>query len=484
MAPNLSTKLRFWVERFCRKHDGGTQLPTGSELARAWNLSPRTVASVLKQVERTGVLVRIPGKGSFVAPYRPNTRLTGTPAAETSTDSLAALLELDIRKGHYRDGDALPSVKFLANRYRVGKATVTSAYRRLSERQLIVKIGKTFWVRYLDQPAPERTPRDVYLFVEDEHELENIYTPGSMGRMFRTCDTILSRNGFLLRVAFKRDIRRCIDRWQSDRHAPYGIIAVRVSASQNELMSQLERIRTLHAFSAVRIVVNWQGAPEAKLPARWQVFSGMGRHGDRYLGRYLVSRSYEYPVVVMDADIGRSDFSFYGRDWDFVYLFDEMHSLDPSHLPRLAYINPDGTLPEIFDDIWGRRAVQRELKRGSGAIFETMHRRLSVFPTVEAAFSAFREADMWVAQSDTIGKEILDLAGRHRVLVPDRASIITLDDNPRYYPIGLSHLERDWENYGYLMAHAIIGDFELPKDEYGFVAFQSRVLEKMTTRRR
>jgi hypothetical protein len=67
------------------------------------------------------------------------------------------------------------------------------------------------------------------------------------------------------------------------------------------------------------------------------------------------------------------------------------------------------------------------------------------------------------------------------VKVPAQLSLLSLDDDPDYHHLGLSRCELDWEGIGYLMAHAIIGDFQVPTTEEGVIRARARVVEKLTT---
>jgi hypothetical protein len=61
-------------------------------------------------------------------------------------------------------------------------------------------------------------------------------------------------------------------------------------------------------------------------------------------------------------------------------------------------------------------------------------------------------------------------------------SLVSLDNDPRFYHLGLTYCGPDWDTIGYQMAHAIIGDFPVARTSKGFIKTKAGVLEKLTTR--
>lgn len=66
--------------------------------------------------------------------------------------------------------------------------------------------------------------------------------------------------------------------------------------------------------------------------------------------------------------------------------------------------------------------------------------------------------------------------------VPKDISIISLEDDPRYYPMGITYCGPDFERIGYQMAHTIIGDIPVAKTTLGFVRTSAIVMERLSTR--
>jgi hypothetical protein len=59
---------------------------------------------------------------------------------------------------------------------------------------------------------------------------------------------------------------------------------------------------------------------------------------------------------------------------------------------------------------------------------------------------------------------------------------MTVENDPAYYHLGLTYCYPDFARLGYLMAHALIGDFPVEKTTRGSIRMHTLVVEKLTTR--
>jgi hypothetical protein len=65
--------------------------------------------------------------------------------------------------------------------------------------------------------------------------------------------------------------------------------------------------------------------------------------------------------------------------------------------------------------------------------------------------------------------------------VPRALSIIGLENNPDFAHHGLTTCAEDWDTMGYLMAHAVIGDFAVAKTRRGFLRTSALMLKRSST---
>jgi len=73
------------------------------------------------------------------------------------------------------------------------------------------------------------------------------------------------------------------------------------------------------------------------------------------------------------------------------------------------------------------------------------------------------------------------VARARRIDVPRDVALIGLENDPSLYHHGLTRCDPDFESIGYLMAHALIGDFAVPTDRAGILPNRAYMVEKATT---
>jgi DNA-binding LacI/PurR family transcriptional regulator len=107
---------------------------------------------------------------------------------------------------------------------------------------------------------------------------------------------------------------------------------------------------------------------------------------------------------------------------------------------------------------------------------------MSTAARLDEALALHRTADIWIFNQDQDAAAAVRWAQERRIEIPARVSVLTLENNPQNYELGISLCEPDWEHAGYLLAHAIIGDFPIEKTSKGFLRTRARVVTKLTTR--
>jgi hypothetical protein len=96
----------------------------------------------------------------------------------------------------------------------------------------------------------------------------------------------------------------------------------------------------------------------------------------------------------------------------------------------------------------------------------------------------FREVPpgLWVFNSDTRAAEALAWARSAGIAVPQDISIVSFDNNPAFHCHGISACTLDWNNAGYLMAHALLGDIAYEKTGRGFMRLGAMIVHRKTTK--
>ncbi|MBD3243135.1 MAG: hypothetical protein GF331_21265 [Chitinivibrionales bacterium] len=125
--------------------------------------------------------------------------------------------------------------------------------------------------------------------------------------------------------------------------------------------------------------------------------------------------------------------------------------------------------------------AERELSRYRRTNLDSVRHEIVYADTLDECFEAARERQTWVFQRDRHAAEALDWAHRRRLHVPANLAVIGLENDPAFYHRGLSRVDPDWSSMGYMMAHALIGDFAVPTGPGRVIETRARVVEKLTT---
>lgn len=470
-----------WLESHLADIPDGTRLPSDTELARRHGLSRKTVEKVMRGFVEDGVLARRPGAGTFKG-TRPEPQPAPRPR-RSSSSSLAADIVQSIHRGELKQGEALPSVKYLVGRFRVSPATVTAAYRELQESGLVTKIGKTFWLGRFAELVHPAERREVLLVVNTESELVDAFQSDVYAGMYGRLETTLASSGFMLRVVTAEQYQDAASSWLHTRQYPFGIVFFRQRHTTfPPLLEVLTKVLRRRDAPAMATVCDWDDRPFYDFPRRMHVLSrpNLNTTHARALARYIQGAGFRRPVLIMDRQhlFGRKPFR-----WDLGDSFKAFTEL--RHLPGCARLtitvvdtdcDRDGLLTRLQ-----RADLDGILSKYEPTTLEDAADTLSVHPTLSAALQASPDADLVLFQQDPHAVEALSFYRGERKAVPGDVAMVSLDGNPAYYHHGFTRCELDLDGIGYLMAHAVIGDFAIPRTSKGFIRAQARILHKLTT---
>jgi len=88
---------------------------------------------------------------------------------------------------------------------------------------------------------------------------------------------------------------------------------------------------------------------------------------------------------------------------------------------------------------------------------------------------------LWLFQTDSLAETGLASLARSNIKVPARLSVISLENDPGFLHLGLSVCAPDWERAGYLMAHAVVGDFDPARTDSGYLRLPCLFVPRFTT---
>lgn len=479
-----SQRLKDWLDRRLGELRPGDRLPTDRQLATGWGLSVRTVVEIMQDLARRGAVVRIRGKGTFVPRLAESGADDHIAPPRTSVQNVVDFFDRAMCSGELREGEALPPVKYVAHRFKVAPSTVIRAYRTLQQRGMAVKVGKTYWHGTFDSLVREPSKREVFAFVDRANDWQRVFGTNTYGLVYRRLDNILYRHGYLVRCEDVSGFNKRVGQWVRDRRLPYGLVFAAMDGRKLERVREgIEMLRRERGGVDLPVVMDWAGGDFARIPKGVHTVYRIGATGIAGLARYLVGRNRTTATFFVDAECLRENNFRFWIMWDFLALRPELRRLCPSFRWRIVVLAPDRPAGrrESFLQSFPLSAVERVLSKYEPTTFESVRDDIVFVKDGGSVFSRFDDADIWVFQKDRHAAAALQWAESHRKRIPRDKALLSLDDDQRYYHLGLSRYEIDWEGIGYMMAHAIVGDLPMEKTDEGFIRVRSRIVEKLTT---
>lgn len=461
-------------------------LPPDRELSAQWGLSTITIQRVLAKLRDEGKVIRIPGKGTFT----PNLDRVGMTALqvktgtlrESSVEHLVTSLVRLISEGVYRKGKSLPPVKFVRNQFKVSSETVTTAYQRLEQLGYVEKVGKSYWVGRLDQLMAQPAQQEVFLLRFGADDFQNLFNSDPIALAFQKMERELYNAGFFLHPEKAENLLSHARDWTASGRYPAGIVFYAVTPAQLPFLREFFHKYGPSIKKRVRVLVHGLYGDLSELTRHAQVFlrGNVDTEKARVLAYYLLNQGYRAANFCIDEEdiSGFIDMRFFLKialsvknvvpDFDFRFVIRPM----PGSSRRLSF-------NDNLDDSY--RAYLRS--KYPNATLDNLENQVHFSPDAFAACAAHLDARIWIFFRDQMAAEAMDWLKRHGKSVPQDVAIAGFQNDPRFYHLGISTCGPDWDNMGYVMAHAIIGDIKVAKSRRGFVKVRCHMVEKLTTPR-
>ena len=302
---------------------------------------------------------------------------------------------------------------------------------------------------------------------------------------YNRLELTLASAGFMLRTVTAEQYHAILEQRRRRRTYPHGIVFFRQKrVFFPPLLEALKALRATKGAPPVAAVCDWDDRPFYSFPRDMRVLSrpNLNTTNARALAVFLDEKSFVKPVFV----IGRRD--IFGRKpyaWDFgdvLKTWVEVRRL--SRTSDFAVAVVDAAKGETLADT--RIAPPNEefdsmLSKFEPTSYADLSVHIGLYESVAEALRAHAKADVMVFQQDNHAAEALDLLQSQGRKVPEDVSAVSVDKSPAYLNRGFTRCELDQDSIGYLMAHAIIGDFAVPRTTKGFIRVNARVIEKLTT---
>ncbi len=491
-----------WIRAEVARLEPGTALPTDTQLAQRWGFARKTVGNVMRELAAEGLVERTRRRGTCAAGL-PQSQLE--PAGRiSSAAALAASIRADIESGRLRSGELLPAVQFTAHRQRVSPHTVIAAYRLLTREGLVHKAGRSYRCGVPGLRGERAGNAPVMVVSYDTIDLRRLFGDPSYGRAYFELEEELARHGRTVRYMPLSRLPA------GDTAAQWsGMLFAQPAPGDRALRGNPladQRLRQL--FARVPSVVDLKRqttagkSPSAFLPRRpprclYLYRPWLSRTLKTTLVDYIVGRRYRHVRFILDVSQVARHFPGLAEQvsghrsehptppfvvfWDLLDIRKQLESVCPSVRFSLSLLNLAPSEP-LARSIRTHLSAIPPSRYSSAESSAALSSELSFHRTPHDICRSAREGELWVCKTDGIADAMLRAARDSRIDIPGRVDMLSFDNDPAYYHLGLSRCEIDWQGVGYLMAHWFIGDIPVAHTREGYLRGGGRVVEKSTTR--
>ncbi|MBD3241720.1 MAG: hypothetical protein GF331_14105 [Chitinivibrionales bacterium] len=230
------------------------------------------------------------------------------------------------------------------------------------------------------------------------------------------------------------------------------------------------------------IVADWSGELLRGAQRTMTLIYGAGQELARHMARFVLAKGWRRATFVLDSDHFRHT-GRYCNLWDFLTMRAELLHLQPGFDWRLIVVR---TTPKPSWDPLGLELPEHSLSRAL-SVYEPVSPGVlvdqveCVADITECLGGHAHASDCLVFQRDEYAAASLAWAREHGIRIPADVAVLSTDDAPRYYHLGLSRIEIDWDSLGVFMAHCLMHDGRLYRSTFGSPGLPIRVIEKQTT---
>ncbi len=488
MMHSAQTKdFREWVDEQIRALTPGTVFPSMRKIGSRWGLSETTVRRILREYRDQDRLRLIPGKGAMI-PLDKST--AGEPAhVSSSTRDLADYLLKGISMGVFRKGRRLPSNKRLAIQFGVAPATVTKAYRILMTRDLVVKIGRSYWVSSDTPHSPDHKGTVVFtnclgndcgnLYQNDQDERYGTM----MGLACRRMERELLINGFELQYQpFSEFVASAQNPNRIEREHVAGVYVHGCQKAHLEEVSMGWKWYARHGdASGATLLVSLLRGSHKQLPsnARRVSWGNILTTVARRLAQIAAVRGYAEVRYIFHEENEHME-----NVLKSIRIYNEIREIN-AEIDFRILVKPKprlGGKNEFFKRIYEYRAPQLISQRLSKYGFVDFQKfEKMVYIEKEINFENCPDRKTLVIFAETAQAfTFLQYCRSTMKRVPSEIGIVCLGNDPRYLHHNISCCIPDWETNGYLMAHSLMGDLPVAKTRKGFIRPQALFLDRGT----
>lgn len=486
-AENPSVRFRQWLEHQLSTLQPGSFFPTDRELARTFGISKRTVYTVLKPLADQGRVMRIQGKGTCVPAHLPARKPTASPSL-SPRDTIVTTIKRDIFNGTLKTGDSLPPRKRYCIQFGVESRTVSKAYQQLVDDNLVVRIGRRYWVGDFSALMKTGLSRDIFFLDCTERGWRTVLGDPLYGDIYRRAEHVLTTSGFRVLHAEFHSIDSLMRSWSLGEAFPQGLLFAGMQRRDNH--RDFRRVNSL--FERYCKKKRFQHVPSVVIvsPSRYRDMNPLIRQVAgtrpttvaREAARLTVSRHCTSATVFFNETLSGNR-SFY----DYVRLLPELrHLRDDFDLRFVVKATPNSDMDSFLQRLQshypglGLQYFHRCLDKYGPVPLAATLAKLSLVERFDESFQSQVGTDVWLFSNDGDAVEALRWCAARGVDVPGDRAVMGFENNPDFFSHGITSCILDKETIGYNLAHCLLNDIPVEQTTQGFVRMKARVLERAT----
>jgi hypothetical protein len=160
-------------------------------------------------------------------------------------------------------------------------------------------------------------------------------------------------------------------------------------------------------------------------------------------------------------------------------IINELLNLNPQLDYRIC-IQSDPMNPSIDVEHYLKVIQQKFLAKYAAPSIESIRRKIVVTDCFTNTYNNSGKHSVHIFSRDSDAVELLEHYGRINRSAPEDGGILSLENSIDYARFGLATVLPDWETIGYLVAHALIGDFRPARTRRGYIKPSALLLRRKT----
>lgn len=440
----------------------------------------------MKTFARRGRIERIPGKGSRV-PVQSVSSIQELSKPIGSEYTIVQTVKRDIYNGKLKSGDALPARKQFCLQFGVESKTVAKAYRQLVEENLVVNIGRRFWVGDFTRLMKTGISRDVVFFDCTKTGRQEALKDDVYGDIYRKAEHVLTTGGFRVFYRDFESFESLIETWYSGNSFPQDLLLAGMRPDNDyadfwhvdRLLRRYFRRRTSVRPPSVVIA---SPSSHSRMPSIVKSLAGSRPTTiAREAARFIVENHYRSGTLFFDEEaMGNRRF------FDFVRLWPELKNLrDDFDLHFVVKTGRDTSIDSFVNRLGSHYADRLNyfhqcLDKYGPVPLQTVLDSIVPVERFDTAFESRERDRVWLFSGDAEAAEALLWCRARKIRVPEDRAVLGFENNPAFLHHGITTVILDKETIGYNLAHALLDDIPVERSSQGYLRMKALVLERMT----